>query len=226
MEHISYTERLESVISDFWDIRGQRGVRAGLHLDGVAKLVREIFVEEGFADSSIQRRNRGLTLPGYYRATKDWDLMVVYKGVLAAAIERKSMVGSVGKNVNNRAEEAVGTATDLWAAHREGRYGLVRPWVGYFVLLGDQQDIDDPVSVNEPFFKADEEFQGASYKERWEILCKRLVEKRHYDASCLIVATDNPSKPIRETVPNLNFDQFAAKIRERARALSALREAL
>jgi len=222
----SYTGRLERIISSFWENREQKGVRAGQHLDGVAQLLREIFVEEGFAESSVQRRNRGLTLPGYYRATKDWDLMVVYKGVLAAAIELKSMVGSVGKNVNNRAEEAVVTATDLWAAHREGRYGLIRPWIGYFVLLGDQRDIDDPVSVNERFFPVDEEFREASYRERWEILCKRLVEKRLYDASCLIVATDDPSEPIRETEPDLSFEQFAAKIRERARALSALRESL
>jgi hypothetical protein len=34
-----------------------------------------------------------LTLPGYFRLTKLWDLLVIYKGELIAAIELKSQVG-------------------------------------------------------------------------------------------------------------------------------------
>ena len=43
-----------------------------------------------------------LTLPGYFRPTKLWDLLVTYKGQLIAAIELKSHVGpSFGNNFNN-----------------------------------------------------------------------------------------------------------------------------
>lgn len=222
---MNYTKRLEDIISDFWDVRSQKGVKAGQHLDGVAQLIKDIFVEEGFDEVSILRKNKGLTLPGYYRATKDWDLLIVYRDVLIAAIELKSMVGSVGNNFNNRAEEAIGTATDLWAAHSEGRFGIIRPWLGYIVLLGDGK-INNPVSIKEPYFEVDESFKKASYKKRWEILCQRLVERRLYDASCLVIATDDSSQPILETSPDLNFDQFAASIRKRAQAISSLRESL
>ena len=46
------------------------------------------------------------------------------EGQLALAMEFKSQAGkSIGNNVNNRSEEAVGSATDIWMAYREGRFG-------------------------------------------------------------------------------------------------------
>jgi hypothetical protein len=150
IENFDYSERLREAIRDMVQVRGQRGVRADQHLGALAQLVREIFVSEGFAESDVLVKGEGhnLTLPGYFRPTKDWDLLVVEKSVLAAAIEFKSQMGSVGKNVNNRAEEAIGSGTDAWEAHREGRFGLVRPWVGYFLVLGEEPGIDKPVGLS------------------------------------------------------------------------------
>jgi hypothetical protein len=65
------------------------------------------------------RSGRLLTLPGYFRPTKLWDLLVIHKSELIAAIELKSQVGSFGNNFNNRTEEAIGTAHDLWTAYRQ-----------------------------------------------------------------------------------------------------------
>jgi len=40
-------------------------------------------------------------------------------------------VGSFGNNYNNRTEEALGSAVDLWAAYREGAFKPSRgPWFG------------------------------------------------------------------------------------------------
>ena len=56
-----------------------------------------------------------LTLPGFFRPTKLWDLLIINQGGLVAALELKSQVGpSFGNNFNNRTEEALGTAVDLW----------------------------------------------------------------------------------------------------------------
>ena len=70
-------------------------------------------------------------LPGWFRAEKDWDLLVVVAKCLFAAIEFKSQVGpSFGNNFNNRTEEALGNAADLWAAFREGAFQpSQRPWL-------------------------------------------------------------------------------------------------
>jgi len=60
-------------------------------------------------------------LPGYFRPTKSWDLVVVSDEQLFASIEFNSHVGpSFGNNFNNRVEEALGSASDLWMAYREG----------------------------------------------------------------------------------------------------------
>ncbi len=88
-----------------------------------------------------------LELPGYYRPEKKWDLLVVVEGQLITAIEFKSQVGpSFGNNYNNRVEEAIGNATDIKTAFREGRVGPSRPFLGYFFLLEDTPRVHTPVS--------------------------------------------------------------------------------
>src|SRR5579884_3387733 len=85
-----------------------------------------------------QASNSATSLPGFYRATKSWDLVVVANESLVAALELKSQVGSFGNNFNNRTEEAVGTAADIWTAFREGAFGTSpAPWLGYLFLLED-----------------------------------------------------------------------------------------
>ncbi len=61
-----------------------------------------------------------ISLPGFYRRTKNWDIVVTYKEILVAAIECKSQVGSFGNDFNNRTEEAIGNAVDLWRADMRG----------------------------------------------------------------------------------------------------------
>jgi type II restriction enzyme len=79
--------------------------------------------ENGLAEAEIHFNRSALTLPGYFRPTKLWDLLVMYQGRLIAAIELKSHIGpSFGNNFNNRTEEAIGTAVDLWTAFREGAF--------------------------------------------------------------------------------------------------------
>ena len=61
-------------------------VRGGKQFDPVAALVAKFFSEAGFPASSI-RINRGVDLPGYFRPSKQWDVVVVLNGILVAAIE-------------------------------------------------------------------------------------------------------------------------------------------
>ena len=108
-------------------------------------------------------------------------------GQLVTAMEFKSQVGpSFGNNFNNRSEEAIGSATDIWVAYREGRFGkTLAPFIGYFFLLEDCVRVKTPVRNKEPYFKADPVFDKASYSKRYELLCRRLVLERVYTAACL-----------------------------------------
>ncbi|PYV90552.1 MAG: restriction endonuclease, partial [Acidobacteria bacterium] len=102
---------------------GTRGaVTGGAQMSALEQLVVDLLVETGLNHLDV-RTKKELELPGYYRPEKKWDLLVVSKGRLVTAIEFKSQVGpSFGNNFNNRVEEAVGSATDIWTAYREGRF--------------------------------------------------------------------------------------------------------
>ena len=136
-----------------------------------------------------------LELPGYFRPTKKWDLLVVLDHQLLGAVETKSQVGSFGNNFNNRTEEAMGSALDLWTAHREGAFGCgLAPWLGYLFLLQDCLASQKPVRTDEPHFKVFPEFKNASYARRYELFCRKLVRERHYTASAFLLAEEETGR--------------------------------
>lgn len=196
---------------------GARGaVTGGGHLDPLVELISEIFLNAGVPQACI-KTGTGIELPGFYRPTKKWDILVIRKGFIAAAIELKSQAGpSFGNNYNNRIEEALGSATDVWTAFREGQLGEQQPWLGYFLLLEDSPTSTRPVRVTSPHFPIDPAFEGASYKERYEIFCRRLSRERLYSAVSFATAPRHASGPIVEPAPDLSFDTFAAAIKARA----------
>ena len=179
-------------------IRGQsdQGARSavtgGRQLDGFVRCVSDLLISIGVPKSSIFTASRYTALPGFFRPTKAWDLLVVSQDVLVAAIEFKSQVSSFGNNFNNRVEEALGSAVDIWTAYREGAFGdSPAPWLGYMLVLADSADAHRSVSVREPHFKAFPEFVDTSYVQRYEILCRRLVLERKYSAACLLLTDQN-----------------------------------
>ena len=171
--------------------QGERaGVTAGKNMDGFIALVMDIVHANGLKHADIHRRRRVVTLPGYFRPTKLWDLLVINEGRLIAALEFKSQVGpSFGNNFNNRTEEAIGTAHDLWTAYREGAFGeQSRPFVGWMMLLEDAKKSRLPVRDVSPHFRVFPEFERASYAERYNILCRKLVQEQLYTAASVIVS--------------------------------------
>lgn len=235
--------RLRAAIRKFWTTRGvqsktqgskkgsgktgkDRGDRAavtgGKHLDGFRELVAKILEEAGLHRAHIYWRKQ-TELPGWYRAEKNWDLLVVSDGKLVAIVEFKSQVGSFGNNFNNRTEEALGNATDLWAAYEEGAFApSERPWLGYLMVLEDAPEAKTPVGVKEPHFKVFPEFKGASYTDRYNQLLTRLVRKRLYDAGCFLTSSRKGGVrgEYQEPNPELSFNIFVLSLLGRATAVA------
>jgi Restriction endonuclease XhoI len=200
------------------DAGARTAVTGGSQMDGFVALVRDLLEESGI-DRPVIYCERFVELPGWFRPEKKWDLLVVVDGCLIAAIEFKSQVGSFGNNYNNRTEEAVGSATDLWAAYREGAFKpSARPWLGYLMLLEDAPGSTRPVKAQEPHFKVFEEFRSASYAGRYEILLTKLVRERLYDATCFLMSnsTDGIRGEYREPVPELKFANFISSLLAKA----------
>jgi hypothetical protein len=170
--------------------QGERAaVTGGQQMNGFITTMVGLAESAGVYINEVQLSRGEAVLPGYFRATKNWDIVIVREGALLAAIELKSQVGpSFGNNYNNRSEEAIGSAVDLWTAYREHAFGGAgpRPWLGYLFVLSDEVGSRSPVRVDEPHFPVFPEFRGASYARRYELLLRRLVLERHYDAACFI----------------------------------------
>lgn len=171
--------------------QGERaGVTAGKNMDGFLALIIDLVHANGLGHADIYQKRALLTLPGYFRPTKLWDLLVMNEGRLVAAIELKSQVGpSFGNNFNNRTEEAIGTAHDLWTAYREEAFGKQpRPFVGWMMMVEDAPGSRRPVTDRSPHFKVFPEFQGASYLKRYDVLCQRLVQEQLYTTAALLAS--------------------------------------
>ena len=195
------------------DQGSRSAVTGGAQMDGFIALLTKLVIEAGVDRSCIHYAS-SLELPGFFRPNKKWDFVVVVAGQLIAALEAKSQVGpSFGNNFNNRTEEAMGTALDLWTAFRESAFGsTVRPWIGYLFLLEDCPRSTTPVGVKEPHFKVFPEFRDSSYAKRYELFCRRLVRERHYDGSAFLMS--DPARGLRngdysEPAPDLTFHAFA-----------------
>ncbi len=149
-------------------------------------------------------------------------------GELLATIEFKSHVGaSFGNNFNNRIEEALGSATDVLTAYREGAFRpSQKPWLGWLMLLEDTQRSQTPVRVSEPHFEVFEEFKQASYARRYELFCERLVRERLYDATCLLLSDRDNGLQGGYSEPNkeINFKNFATSLSAHAMAYAKMRE--
>ena len=142
--------------------------------------------------------------------------MIVEDEQLIVALETKSQVGpSFGNNFNNRTEEAIGSAVDLWTAFREGALNkTTQPWLGYVFLLEDCPASRRPTSMREPHFEVFPEFKGASYARRYELLCRKLVRERHYTNSAFLLSQKREGSRGRyeEPAADLTFESLAQSL--------------
>lgn len=249
---VSQTEAVTAALLAYWTARNdaaeaqaakgavdqgaRSGVTAGGHMNWIAALCADVARSAGAhpnavfyagpkgADFTRPHVKQGYTLPGWFRPTKEWDV-VVYdpSGDVIAAIELKSQNGpSYSNNANNRMEEAIGNSYDLKKAVVEGLIPAM-PWMGYVYVIEDDvvstRDCSDRAPSRYPL---DNTFLGWTYTERVRLLAKRLVEDNHYD-SAWAVKTSRPECggtlqcPVLTAQDRLN--KKAAKIGQKASTL-------
>lgn len=227
MDYTLISQKLGTAVKFYWEKRnaqskkqiesgttdqGSRSaVTGGAQMDAIISTICECIILAGIPEMCIYQK-KSLQLPGYFRPTKEWDILVIKNDQLLIAIEAKSQVGpSFGNNFNNRTEEAMGSALDLWTAFREGAFNSTfKPWLGYFFILEDCKGSNTPVKVHEPHFKVFPEFIGASYSKRYELFCRKLIRERHYTAATFITSSKDKglSGQYDEPAEDLAFELF------------------
>ncbi|MCE5259735.1 MAG: PaeR7I family type II restriction endonuclease [Chloroflexi bacterium] len=233
MENLSqYLQNaISAAVAQYWNTRleqqnkqkgsggADQGLRSavtgGAQMDGFIDCFAKVIYQVGI-DPRYVFTKKSIDLPGFFRPTKEWDLLVVKDEQLIVAIEVKSQVGpSFGNNFNNRTEEAMGSAIDLWTAFREGAFKLSnQPFLGYFFMLEDCAKSRTPVHVREPHFDVFPEFINSSYTLRYELFCRRLVRERHYTSSAFITSRSDSGRSglYLEPASDLTVDIFVRKL--------------
>lgn len=209
---MNYDKNISSAVKLFWGTKKKQGnVLAGKQLDAFLELLTRVAVDAGVPKECVYLKNNHI--PGYYRATKDWDLLIISpKGNLIAAIELKSQVGSYGNNFNNRTEESLGSSEDFWTAFREGTFQCQQsPWLGYMMVVGKDDKSTHAVKVNETHYEVRPEFKGTSYLERYRILCERLVLEHKYNAVALIATSGK--EHYESLCDRISIDSFISSFR-------------
>lgn len=172
------------------DKSGRAGATNGKNLDGFVQIFADLIKELRLEGVVTGTEKRHVTLPGYLRPVKDWDLVLTRHGELLAVIEFKSAPGpSYGNNYNNRTEEAMGSSIDIRTAAERGIYGDQAPFfLGWCILVEDSPKSRRPVRMAAPHFQPDQEFLGAGYLDRYEVFCRRLEEEKFYSAAAVIAS--------------------------------------
>ena len=199
-----YDPLVQDAVQSYWKIRqaqakksrsqgilntGSRAeVTGGRHLDDLDALIVRVFVDAGIPTRLLDVRRR--PVPGYFRRNKNWDLVVMAADRVVAIIELKSLPGkSIGKNYNNRTDEALGQAHDIWKAVERGIIDSpLRPWLGYVMLLEDNDESTRQLKNTASVWPPDPEFDDTSYEQRCDIFFSRMVRERLLDAACVATA--------------------------------------
>jgi hypothetical protein len=196
------------------DTGNRNAVTGGKQMDGFCDLLMGVLSDNGITKHVVHRHSQ-LEIPGYFRPTKKWDLLVFHEEVLLAVIEFKSQRGpSFGNNWNNRAEEAIGTATDTLVAYRERAFGdhAPKPWLGWLMLLEDCDASQTALGVKEPHFPVFPEFKDSSYSKRYEILLRKLRLESLFNETALILTKESHAAEggYSEPAQDLSMQRFLA----------------
>lgn len=204
------------------DTGNRAAVTGGKQMDAMQEAFAAIWASD--PDITLEVRTTGHNnLPAYFRPAKNWDLVVLYRGSLIAAMEFKSQRGpSFGNNYNNRTEEALGLAADSQMAVERGLFGHMKPWFGFIMLVERAKGSLSRVRVpmNMPF-PADPIFTGASYIERYRIFFERMVTEGNYDAAALLTSESGSDEYIEPSV-GLSLANMEAAIKARIEYIKAL----
>ncbi len=100
-----------------------------------------------------------------------------------------------GDRAGVTAGKNLGTAHDFWTAYREGGFGKQpRPFVGWLMMVEDAPKSRCAVRDASPHFPIFQEFKGASYLLRYDLLCQKLVKEQLYTTAAIITSPRSASE--------------------------------
>jgi hypothetical protein len=181
----SYKRSLPSAVTSFWSSQ-----REGESMNGFRSMLAELVEDNGLNDVEIiWGAERRKNLPAFFHPAFKWDFIVLRKSHLLAAIKLNSDVAPTARRLQKEADVAVASALNLWAGYRRGAFGeSPRPFVGWLMLVEDAVGSRRAIRDRSDHFPVRPEFQGASYIERYNLLCRKLVQENLYTSAAVLAS--------------------------------------
>lgn len=189
-------------------------VTGGKHLNPVASIIRKDLITAGYEAEKVYYEDGCLKLPGWFRPSKDWDLVAFDGDDLLAVVELKSINSSFSNNSNNRTEESIGSAIDAFHAIKNDLipFKTAPPIIGYALVVKICEDSTKPgKATQKSIYPIDKVFDRASYLKRLSVMCRRLLSERLYQA-VWIVGVDPEKNEVIEPEDDLTYDKFIASL--------------
>lgn len=190
-------------------------VTSGKHLNPVAQTIRAELIDAGYHEHEVYYEGGCLRLPGWFRPSKDWDLLAFDDGDLLAVLELKSINSSFGNNANNRTEESLGSAVDAAHAIKNSLipFQSPPPVLGYVLVVRLCSESTKPGEVSlSTVYPVDEIYLHASYFKRLCVMCRRLLAERIYQA-VWIVGVNPETGEVSEPETDLTYEKFMAALK-------------
>ncbi|EAR23722.1 hypothetical protein A20C1_03518 [marine actinobacterium PHSC20C1] len=195
------SDEVQSLLVDFWEHKNEADrrqkeegkkdagaqARNARHMKKLGTFVRQMFVNAGLSEADVMVNG---VIPGYFRRSKNWDVVATYKGQLVALVELKSQVGSNDSNGNNRIEEALGNPKDAATAQELNQvFGKLPIWTAFGVVFGSSPENAKAVGLpSNPLFPLDPVFNGMTYGRQWEIAIERFIQTGSYSAGWMVTS--------------------------------------
>lgn len=202
--------------------------RNAVHMQSLALFVRQMFIDAGLTAADVTVDS---IVPGYFRRSKNWDVVAMHKGHLVGVVELKSQASSPGNNANNRIEEAIGSAVDAQALQElTGAFGNLGVWAAWCMTFNRDAESGVPIRVTKKrvlFPLSDPAFDNMTYASQYAKAIERFISQKVYDAGWMLITWINADGTIgyNEPIPTATAETLATQIQARVKfALQALRD--
>jgi hypothetical protein len=228
-----WSEKNEAIARLAADGKSDTGAQArnAKHMQSIAMFVRQMFVDAGLPEADVTVDS---VIPGYYRRSKNWDVVAMHKGQLVGVVELKSQASSPGNNANNRIEEAIGSAVDAKAVQElTGAFGNLGVWAAWCMTFNRDAESGNPIeltAVQKNRLRLplnDSAFDNMTYAKQYATAVERFIAQKVYDAGWMLITWINSNGTIGydEPIPTATAVTLATQIEARVKfALQALRD--
>lgn len=122
--------------------------RDARHMQSIAAFVQQMFIDAGLPEHEVTIDS---VVPGYFRRSKNWDVVAIHKGHLVGVVELKSQASSPGNNANNRIEEAIGSSVDAKTVQEMTKaFGTLGVWSAWCMTFNRDCESGVPIKPVPP----------------------------------------------------------------------------